>query len=415
MKSIEFKFEGLEAQKASLYHFANQFEVCHVYDSNQNSSACAEDVYEFLLGLGLKKSYNGSLSQQLIEAEQSKFWKFLAIPYAQVDEIENALVFEPLMVFSILKNSNVLSILNNGIEEDVFGDYLKAFDAFEYKAKNINLTADFQTKTSKDKYLSQVEQIRTDIYNGVFYEMNYCIEFKTELGTDDLLPCFLELNALTQAPFAAYVKHPNMGMLCSSPERFMKRDEPRLLSQPIKGTNKRLRDNENVQQLNSLSSSLKERAENVMIVDLVRNDMAKISKPGTVKVKELCGAYAYKSVNHLVSSIESELIDGITCLNAFHALFPMGSMTGAPKLEVMKHILDYECQERGFYSGCIGYIDPKGNFDFNVCIRTLIHTADKNEISYKVGSAITYDSCPEQEYEECLIKGSRMLSVFKKD
>jgi para-aminobenzoate synthetase component 1 len=187
------------------------------------------------------------------------------------------------------------------------------------------------------------------------------------------------------------------------------------LSQPIKGTNKRLLGDENTHQLNVLSSSVKERAENVMIVDLVRNDMSKISKPGSVKVKELCGAYAYKSVNHLVSTVESELIEDISCSNAFDALFPMGSMTGAPKIEVMKHILDYENQERGFYSGCIGYLDPNGNFDFNVCIRTLIYNAKQKEISYNVGSAITYDSCPEEEYEECLIKGSRMLSVFKKD
>lgn len=415
MKTIDFNLEELEALKTRLYHFANQFEVCHIYDSNQNESACADDVYEFLIGLGSKRKYNGSLSQQLIEAEQSSFWKFLAIPYAQVEDIDNALVFEPLMVFSILKKSQTLSIINNGVNEQDFNNWVSGFETYSYEQIVLNLTAEFQTKTSKDQYVKQIEQIRTDIYNGVFYEMNYCIEFKAELKADNLLPCFMELNHLTQAPFAAYVKHPKMTMLCSSPERFIKREGQHLLSQPIKGTNKRLIGDENTQQLNALSSSVKERAENVMIVDLVRNDMAKISKPGTVKVKELCGAYAYKSVNHLVSTIESELNEGISSLNAFEALFPMGSMTGAPKLEVMKHILEYESQARGFYSGCIGYLEPNGNFDFNVCIRTLIHTSESNEISYKVGSAITYDSCPEQEYEECMIKGSRMLSVFNKD
>jgi len=415
MKTIDFNLEHLEAVKMRLYHFANQFDVCHVYDSNQNASACAEDVYEFLIGLGSKKKYTGSLSEQLKEAEQSKFWKFLAIPYARVEEIDHALVFEPLLVFVILRNSHTLRVINNGIDALKFSEWVGAFENYAYKPEKINLTADFQTKTSKDQYVEKVEQIRKDIYNGVFYEMNYCIEFKASIQADNLLPCFLELNSLTQAPFAAYVKHGEMTMLCSSPERFIKREGQHLLSQPIKGTNARLHGEENIRQLNALSTSIKERAENVMIVDLVRNDMSKISQAGTVKVKELCGAYAYKSVNHLVSTIKSELNKGSSCLDAFQALFPMGSMTGAPKLEVMKHILGYECQEREFYSGCIGYIDPSGDFDFNVCIRTLIYKADKNEISYKVGSAITYDSSPEQEYEECLIKGSRMLSVFKKD
>ena len=400
-----------------LYHFANQFEVCHVYDSNQKDSACSDDVYEFLLGLGSKKEFSGSLSKQLEQAEQSLFWKFLAIPYGQVSEINSALVFEPLLVFSILKGSKVLQIMNNGINQDRFDNLFDAFVNFEASKESVNsdISANFLANTSKEKYIKQVEQIRMDIYNGVFYEMNYCIEFKANLNADNLLPCFLNLNNLTQAPFAAYVKHSGLTMLCSSPERFIKRDAQVLLSQPIKGTNKRLLGDQNIEQLHVLSSSVKERAENVMIVDLVRNDMSKISKPGSVKVKELCGAYAYKSVNHLVSTVESELIDDISCLNAFDALFPMGSMTGAPKIEVMKHILDYENQERGFYSGCIGYLDPKGNFDFNVCIRTLIYNAKQKEISYNVGSAITYDSCPVEEYEECLIKGSRMLSVFKKD
>jgi para-aminobenzoate synthetase component 1 len=415
MRTIEF--DNLSELKTRLYQFANQFEVCHVYDSNQKDSACSEDVYEFLLGLGSKKVFSGSLNKQLEQAEQSLFWKFLAIPYGQVSEINSAVVFEPLLVFSILRGCKILQIMNNGIEQDRFDNVFHAFLNFEASQESVNsdISANFLANTSKEKYIKQVEQIRMDIYNGVFYEMNYCIEFKANLNADNLLPCFLKLNNLTQAPFAAYIKHSSLTMLCSSPERFIKREGQHLLSQPIKGTNKRLLGDENTHQLNVLSSSVKERAENVMIVDLVRNDMSKISKPGSVKVKELCGAYAYKSVNHLVSTVESELIEDISCLNAFDALFPMGSMTGAPKTEVMKHILDYENQDRGFYSGCIGYLDPKGNFDFNVCIRTLIYNAKQKEISYNVGSAITYDSCPEEEYEECLIKGSRMLSVFKKD
>jgi para-aminobenzoate synthetase component 1 len=150
-----------------------------------------------------------------------------------------------------------------------------------------------------------------------------------------------------------------------------------------------------------------------MIVDLVRNDLARICLSGTVKVDELCGAYTYRSVNHLVSSVSGELKPEVGLTDIFQAMFPMGSMTGAPKLEVMKHIELYETGSRGIYSGCIGYISPDGDFDFNVVIRTLVYEPDSGKVSYRVGSAITYDSIPEKEYEECMLKGSRLASVFR--
>lgn len=416
MKTIEFNIENLELLKSKLYHFANQYDLCYALDSNSNDSACNENVYEFLLGLGLKRRIEGDLESQLNQSEESPYWKFTSIPYGLLKDIHSASVFEPQVVFAIEKNATILSLINNGIETIDFQKFISDFEAFQVPSNlhHSAAIASFEANTSEINYVKQIEQIREDIYQGCYYELNYCIEYKAPFVSDNLLPIFLELNAETQAPFAAYIKEEQFSMLCSSPERFIKREGDVLLSQPIKGTNKRLPKHENEAQLEALRSSVKERAENVMIVDLVRNDMAKVSLPATVKVLELCAPYAYKSVNHLVSSIQSKLTLKTKLSKVFEALFPMGSMTGAPKTEVMKHILEYENTERGYYSGCIGYIAPNGDFDFNVCIRTLIYKPQLGEISYKVGSAITYDSCPEQEYEECLIKGSRMLSVFQK-
>jgi para-aminobenzoate synthetase component 1 len=162
-----------------------------------------------------------------------------------------------------------------------------------------------------------------------------------------------------------------------------------------------------------LQNDEKERAENVMIVDLVRNDLSKICEAGSVKVEELFGTYAFKSLNHLISSIKGKLKKGNNIQSIFEALFPMGSMTGAPKKEVMFHIDKYENTPRNIYSGCLGYIDPSKNFDFNVVIRSLEFQKKEQTFLYQVGSAITFDSIPEKEYEECLLKATNIQTLFK--
>jgi para-aminobenzoate synthetase component I len=148
-----------------------------------------------------------------------------------------------------------------------------------------------------------------------------------------------------------------------------------------------------------------------MIVDLVRNDLAKICKTGTIRVEELFGTYPFALVNQMISTISGRLNEGTTLSEIFKALFPMGSMTGAPKIEVMKNIEEYENAERGLYSGCIGYVMPDGNFDFNVVIRTMVEDKLKSLVSYQVGGAITYDSIPENEYEECLLKAKGLIDL----
>ena len=414
MESIEQAFGDLAGIKQWLYRFADTYTHCRIYDSNETEAALQAGPYELLLALGQKLKYKGSASEQLRKAESSPWWKFISLNYGLISDADlPSYVYEPEYVFLIRRNTSKLKIINNGSDNTAFQHMLRAFrEQSVERPAQAPVQVQFTPATDKSEYLRKVDCIRNDIREGKYYEINYCIEFSAPFRADSCLAYFSALNTLSRAPFSAYVKHENQNLLCSSPERFLMKQGRRLLSQPIKGTNKRMPGKLNEIQLEHLKTSEKERAENVMIVDLVRNDLARVCLPGSIKVEELCGAYAYVSVNHLVSSVSGILNNGVGLREIFTALYPMGSMTGAPKTEVMKHIALYEKKERGIYSGSIGYMAPDGDFDLNVVIRTLVYDREKAVISYKVGSAITYDSNAEQEYEECLLKGSRMASVF---
>jgi para-aminobenzoate synthetase component I len=416
MVQHEFLFDDLTNIKLKLYGFSKLFRHCNIYDSNNTSPALGIGKYEFLAAMGLKRKLPHDHEQLFEHIADSGNWIFGHFEYQDISNegYYKSCLYEPEVVFCIQKGSKMLQICNNGLEEGAFEDLINTFHAHDFNIPELTIiTTDFTPQTPKEEYMKNVEAIRNDIITGKYYEMNYCIEFRSKVQPVDFLPYFMRLNERTAAPFAAYVKHPDFNILCSSPERFITKRGNELVSQPIKGTNRRLAGEANLAQLHDLQHNEKEKAENVMIVDLVRNDLARVCKPGSVKVKELCGAYAFKTVNHLISTISAELEKGIGLKEMMQALFPMGSMTGAPKLEVMKHIALYEHAERGIYSGCLGYIDPDGDFDFNVLIRSLVFDAKTNEMSYKVGSAITYDSEAEKEYEECLLKGKRLIEAMK--
>jgi para-aminobenzoate synthetase component 1 len=191
-----------------------------------------------------------------------------------------------------------------------------------------------------------------------------------------------------------------------------KRDN-KLISQPIKGTAKRQEDTKQDDQVkHELQTNQKERQENVMIVDLVRNDLTHSAKPGTVKTEELFGIYSFNQVHQMISTVVCEVQDGISDVQVIKSTFPMGSMTGAPKISAMQLMEQYESSKRSVYSGAIGYFSPDGDFDLNVIIRTLLYNAGNKYLSLHVGSAITYDADPEKEYEECLVKASAMFEVL---
>ncbi|MDB5234621.1 MAG: hypothetical protein JWR44_1614 [Hymenobacter sp.] len=265
----------------------------------------------------------------------------------------------------------------------------------------------------KADYLRAVEAIREDILNGEVYELNLCQEFYAENVALDPLEVFWRLMKASPAPFAGFVRWHDHFLLCASPERFLSRRGSRLISQPIKGTIRRgTTPAEDEQQRQTLLHDEKERAENLMIVDLVRNDLARVAQTGSVSVPELFGLYPFRHLWQMISTVEAALLPGTNVEDVLRATFPMGSMTGAPKIRAMQLIEHYENSRRGLYSGTIGYVWPGGDFEFNVVIRSLQYRRDTGFLSFQVGSAITYDSDPEREYEECLLKAKALLEVL---
>ena len=269
------------------------------------------------------------------------------------------------------------------------------------------------SRMAKAAYLRAVEAIREDILSGEVYELNLCQEFYAENVTLAPVDVFWRLMAASPAPFAGFVRWHDQFLLCASPERFVARQGSRLASQPIKGTVRRgATPAEDEQQRLALLNDEKERAENLMIVDLVRNDLARVAQTGTVRVPELFGLYPFRHLWQMISTVTADLRPGTGLADVLRATFPMGSMTGAPKIRAMQLIEHYENSRRGLYSGSIGYVWPSGDFDFNVVIRSLQYRQDTGYLSFQVGSAITYDSDPEREYEECLLKAKALLEVL---
>ena len=263
---------------------------------------------------------------------------------------------------------------------------------------------------NKKQYLNKIEIMKNHINRGDVYEANFCFEWFSEHAKIDPLYVYKNLNKISKSPMSVYFKNKELHLICSSPERYLKKYKNKLTSQPIKGTSRR---DEDLIIDNRLKDKLKldpkERSENIMIVDLVRNDMSRFSKPGSVKVIELCEVYPFKQVHQMISTIESQVDSSLKISKIIEGSFPMGSMTGAPKVKAMKIIDELEETKRGLYSGAVGFIDPNGNFDFNVVIRSLIYDSLSKQLSFHVGSAITAKSKGINEYDECLLKGRAMI------
>ncbi|HLP53637.1 MAG TPA: anthranilate synthase component I family protein [Fluviicola sp.] len=268
-------------------------------------------------------------------------------------------------------------------------------------------------RQSKDDYLQQLRFLKEQIQLGNLYEINYCQEFYAEnVRIDAVLPVYHALNKVTKAPYSVLYESEKWMIAGASPERFIAKTGNRLSSQPIKGTAPRGKTLPEDQRLkDQLASSLKDRTENVMIVDLVRNDLARIAAKNSVQVDELFGVYSFPTVHQLISTVSCELRDEVTFSGILKATFPMGSMTGAPKVAAMDLAEQTERFTRGIYSGSAGYMTPNGDFDFNVMIRTLVADREQQSVSCGVGGAITIFSDPEEEYEECRAKVGKILEA----
>lgn len=281
------------------------------------------------------------------------------------------------------------------------------------KATRFSSAFQLQERTPKAAYISNVNALLAHIHRGDIYEINYCIEFFAERVFIDPLAVFQKLNALCEAPFSVLYKHDEQWLICASPERFLKKNGKKLISQPIKGTRPRGKDPEEDERLKKeLLNDPKERSENVMIVDLVRNDLSRSAKKGSVKVEELFGIHSFKNVHQMISTVTAELEENIHPVTAIRNAFPMGSMTGAPKIRAMQLTEEHENMKRGLYSGAVGYFTPGMDFDFNVVIRSIQYNAKTGYLSLMVGSAITSKSDPEKEYAECLVKAETLFKAL---
>lgn len=271
-----------------------------------------------------------------------------------------------------------------------------------------------QSRMSGKEYMAAVRGLQHHIHIGNCYEVNCCREFFAVDAVIEPLPLFNLLNKLSPSPLAAWYRLKDKYLLCASPERFLKKTGTKIISQPIKGTAKRAEDSYADDRLkNALLASRKERAENVMIVDLVRNDLSRTALTGTVVVEELYGIYSFARVHHLISTIVSEQDPQYHFTDIIRHAFPMGSMTGAPKIKVMQLIEAFEKTKRGLFSGSVGYITPGGDIDFNVVIRSILYNETDRYLSFQTGAAITFYSDPQKELEECLLKAAAMKELLE--
>ncbi|WP_223308395.1 anthranilate synthase component I family protein [Maribacter polysiphoniae] len=360
--------------------------------------------------------------------KETKDWIFGYLTYDLKNDVENLssrnpdqlhfpelFFFQPKKVIKIIGNKvefHYLNMVADEIEED-FDTIIKGISGYV----PITPTRDIRIKMRifKDEYFHGAHEMLKHIHRGDIYEANFCQEFYAEDTQIDPLRTYNSLNAISKAPFATFLKLNDKYLLSASPERYLRKQGSKIISQPIKGTAKRSTDTKEDDGLrNRLKLDPKERAENIMIVDLVRNDLSKSAIKGSVVIEELCGVYSYDQVHQMVSTVVAEVEAGKNPVDIIRETFPMGSMTGAPKISAMQLIEEMEAFKRGLYSGAVGYFTPDNDFDFNVVIRSILYNASKRYVSYAVGSALTAKASPEAEYEECLLKAKAMREVLEK-
>ncbi|WP_316823723.1 anthranilate synthase component I family protein [Pedobacter miscanthi] len=406
--------------KQKALHWANQFEVCCFLDSNDYNDAYS--AYDFIIAADVQGELKGTAGNAFDQLKSfytvQKQWIFGFFSYDLKNETEDlssgnsdGLNFPDLYFFV----PKYLIAFKNGKAEVILGDpsVLAKIESSSILDKKRSKAVQVSQRLSKDQYVHKVETLRNHILRGDIYEVNFCQEFFAENAEIDPIQTFELLNKVSPTPFAGYFKVYGQYILSATPERFLCKRGPILTSQPIKGTAKRSLDPAEDEAIKlRLRNDIKEQAENVMIVDLVRHDLTKSAVKGSVTVDELFGIYSFPQVHQMISTISCELNPEVHFIDAIKNAFPMGSMTGAPKVKAMKLIETYEVTKRGIYSGSFGCISPDGDFDFNVVIRSILYNAKSKYLSFQVGGAITYQSDPILEYEECLLKASAILKVL---
>jgi para-aminobenzoate synthetase component I len=409
--------------KKQMLNWANRFSILLFLDSNSYQDAYGK--YECLLAIGKDNSTHISNLQQLqAHHDAQKDWLFGHICYDYKNTLQPGLssahpghhhfpelfFFCPDVVIYITRGGQQLTIETTANDADAIYNAIKQTQAGDAGSLP---SLQFQKRVDKQTYLDTISKLRNHIADGDCYEINFCTEGYCENAHIEPLSAYHTLNALSPAPFAAYYRNNDNYMMCASPERYIRKQGSQIISQPIKGTARRDADPVKDEIIKTaLQQSIKDRAENVMIADLVRNDIARTAITGSVKTEELFGIYSFPQVHQMISTITGTIKPELPFTDVLRYSFPMGSMTGAPKIKVMQLIEQYEQSCRELFSGTVGYISPEGNFDFNVIIRSIFYNAATRYLSYQTGGAITYDSTPEQEWEEMRLKAWALERVF---
>lgn len=413
--------------KKKLLAWSQQYREMAFLDSNKYPDDYAS--YDFILAVdaftSIKTDFQNAFENFKQYQQISKDWLFGYFSYDLKNDIEklssnnyDGLAFPDLYFFQpkkiFLFKNNALEVLYlNFCDDEIDSDY---HDIRNFSAETIqtNLSINVSPRISKSDYLSKVAQMIDAIKLGSIYEANFCMEFFAENAVINPIEVFTKLNDISLPPFAVYFKMNKHYLMSASPERYLKKEHSLIISQPIKGTARRHSDpTEDELIKNKLVCDEKERSENIMIVDLVRNDLSKIAQKGSVKVQKLCEPKTFEQVHHLISTISAVQDSQHTAIDVIKSTFPMGSMTGAPKVSAMQIIEDLEETKRGLYSGAVGYFKPNGDFDFNVVIRSILYNDSNKYLSFSVGSAITAAASPDAEYNECMLKADAMIKILR--
>jgi para-aminobenzoate synthetase component I len=264
-------------------------------------------------------------------------------------------------------------------------------------------------KTPKEKYSHDLSQIKSSLENGDYLELNYTQEFSCPF-TKDPIDLYLHLRSISPAPMMAYLGFPEIKVLSASPERFFRIEDQKITTYPIKGTIKRGQGKDDEELKKELIASSKDQAELLMVTDMLRNDLGRVCELGSVQVNEVSKVHTFSHYHHLIAEITGRLKKALNLSDVFSALFPGGSITGAPKVKAIQEIDALENRARGIYTGALGFISNNGVVDFNIPIRTL--TCKNNQLEFSTGGGIVVDSDIEKEYEECMIKAAGIFEAI---
>ena len=417
--------------KQKMLSWSQQFREIVYLDSNIDFNENQKyKTFDAVLAIdaftSLKTDFQNAFDDLKQYQQTTNDWIFGYLGYDLKNDLENlssqnhdGLDFADLYFFQpkkiIFLNGNILEMQYLKLCDDNFESDFQEINDFEINVFDaIQNDFNIEQRISKANYLEKIKTVLAHIQKGDIYEMNFCMEFFANNAIINPLKKYFSLNEISRSPFSCFFKNNKHFLMSASPERYLKKANNLVVSQPIKGTSARFLDIEKDEfSKNNLLNNQKERSENIMITDLVRNDLSKIAARGSVKVEALCEAYSFLQVHQLISTITANIDEQFGVVDLLRATFPMGSMTGAPKIAAMKIIDSLELSKRGLYSGAIGYFSPTADFDFNVVIRSILYNQDKKYVSFSVGSAITALSVPENEYEECLLKAKAMLKVLQ--